>query len=431
MTENTRELVLDMLLAIERGEAYSNRLIKAVLDKYDYLDARDKGFIKHLCEGCIDRKILLDYVLNHFSSVPVNKMKPLIRCLMRMSVYQILFMDSVPDSAACNEAVNLAGKRKFQNLKGFVNGVLRNIARQKEEIPWPDREKDLLKWMEIRYSMPEPVVSLWAEEYGTQRTLTMLEELEKVHPVCIRFRTTLDKDTRSEYIAQMEKQGVQVCEAPFLSYAYLLRKTDNIAALPGYEEGAFTVQDVSSMMAVEAAGIRSGDTVLDVCAAPGGKSLLACEKAKKVISRDVSEEKIGLIEENALRMQADNLTVQLWDARITDETMVEKADVVLMDVPCSGLGVMGKKRDIKYHVTSRSLNEIVVLQKEIVNACWQYVKPGGILLYSTCTVRREENEDMCRYICEHFPFREEESRQFIPGEDDCDGFYYARLRRNE
>ncbi|MBR5248490.1 MAG: 16S rRNA (cytosine(967)-C(5))-methyltransferase RsmB [Lachnospiraceae bacterium] len=431
MAENTREIVLDMLLTIERGEEYSHKLIKAVLDKYDYLDVREKAFMKRLTEGTIEKKIQLDYVIDQFSSVPVRKMKPLIRCLMRMSAYQILYMDSVPDSAVCNEAVKLSVKRKFQNLKGFVNGVLRNLARGKGQIKWPDKEGNLTEWLTITYSMPKFLVELWIKEYGVECTQKMLSGLEKVHPVSIRFQTRLDKTTILGYIAQMEALGVKVTPSPYLEYAYLLERVEGIASLPGYAEGAFTVQDVSSMLAVEAAGIKSTDFVLDICAAPGGKSLLAAEKAKEVLSRDVSFDKLSLIEENADRMQANNLTVMQWDATVTDEDLFSKADVVLMDVPCSGLGVIGKKRDIKYHVTPESLGEITKLQKAIVSASWQYVKPEGILLYSTCTVRREENEEMCRWICENFPFTMEESRQLFPGEDDCDGFFYARLRRNK
>ena len=430
MAENTREIVLDLLLAIQRGEGYSHKLIKAVLDKYDYLEAKEKAFIKRLSEGTIEKKLQLDYVLDQFSQVKVRKMKPLIRVLLQMSTYQLLYMDSVPDSAVCNEAVKLANKRKFQNLKGFVNGVLRNISRNKEQIRWPQRDKDPDNWMSVMYSMPLWIVQMWGTQYGRERTLTMLQALSCVHPVSIRFRSGLDKSAIVGYIAQMESVGVRIQPSPYLPYAYLLEKTENIAALPGYEEGVFTVQDVSSMLAVEEAGIESTDFVMDICAAPGGKSLLASEKAGRVLSRDISESKLVIIEENASRMRADNVCVELWDATVLDETYKEQADVVLMDVPCSGLGVMGKKRDIKYHVTPESLLQITALQKKIVSASWQYVKSGGVLLYSTCTVRKEENEEMCKWICENYPFTLESSRQLFPGEDNCDGFFFARLRRN-
>ena len=431
MAENTREIVLDMLLALERGEAYSHKLMSAVLDKYNYLEAQEKAFMKRLAEGTIERKIELDYVLDQFSGVPVRKMKPLIRCLMRMSVYQLLYMDSIPDSAVCNEAVKLAAKRKFQNLKGFVNGVLRTVARSRGQIRMPDREKEPLLWMSIRYSMPVWILELWRKQYGEERTLSMLESLEKVHPVTIRFRQDLEETVREKYLEEMKALGV-VAAAPMPgqpAYARQLLKTEGIASLPGYEEGAFTVQDISSMLAVEAALIGKEDFVVDICAAPGGKSLLAAEKAAQVLSRDVSEAKLSLIEENAERMQAFNLRAQVWDATVTDQELLGKADVVLMDVPCSGLGVMGKKRDIKYRLLPENLESLEQLQKQIVSASWQYVKKGGVLLYSTCTVRKEENEKMCDWICKEFPFELEEQRQFFPGEDACDGFFYARLRR--
>lgn len=444
MAENTREIILDTLLTLERGEEFSNKLIKAVLDKYDYLDGKEKAFIKRVTEGTIERQIELDYYLDHFSSVPVRKMKPLIRCLMRMSVYQLLFMDAVPDSAVCNEACKLAVKRKFVNLKGFVNGVLRSIARSKNALPLPDK-KDRIHYLHVKYSMPKWLVEYWTEMYGGEVTEKMLEGLLKIHPVSLRFRTDRcvpekksESGVRESRKAWWEQQalaisdaGVTLRKSPLLPYIYYAENVENVASLPGYEEGAFTVQDVSSAMAVEAAGIKAGDFVMDVCAAPGGKSLLASEKAGegRVLSRDVSENKVSLIEENIARMGADNIVTEVHDATVPDERYVEQADVVLMDVPCSGLGVMGKKRDIKYHVTPQSLTEIVELQKQIVESCWQYVKPGGVLLYSTCTVNPKENEEMTGWITANFPFVLEEQKQLFPGMDECDGFFYARLRR--
>ncbi len=431
MAENIREIVLDTLLEMERNKVYSHQLIKAVLDKYDYLDVQEKRFIKRLTEGCIERKIELDYYLNHFSTVPVSKMKPLIRCLMRMGVYQILFMDSVPDSAACNEAVKLANKRKFTNLKGFVNGVLRKIAANKEQLPMPER-KDKEQFLSVKYSVPEWLVRLWLETYDADTTEKILAAALEIHPVSVRFRTDLTVEQREEYIQKWQKKGVKVQENSLLPYMYALENVDGVTALEGFEEGIFTIQDVSSALSVEAAGIQSTDFCIDVCAAPGGKTVLAAEKAARVLSRDVSENKTIYIRENCERMQlSDKVEVQVWDATIKDETLKEAADVVLMDVPCSGLGVLGKKRDIKYNVSPESMESLNELQKSIVDHSWEYVKKGGTLLYSTCTIHRKENEDMCRWICENYPFEIEEERQILPGLTQADGFYYARLRRKE
>lgn len=428
MAENIREIILDTLLALERGEEFSHKLIKAVLDKYDYLDGREKAFIKRVTEGSVERQIELDYYLNHFSSVPVRKMKTLIRSLLRMSTYQLLFMDAVPDSAVCNEACKLAAKRKFHNLKGFVNGVLRNIAKNKENLPMPD-EKDGAEYYSVKYSCPKWLVEYWIAAYGTETTETLLKGLLEIHPVPLRFRTDLTDEKKMELIATIEAAGVQITPSPYLPYVYQLDGVESVNSLPGFEEGLFTVQDVSSALAVEAADIKSGDFVMDICAAPGGKSILAAEKAEKVLARDVSESKTSIIEENLQRMKADNITVEVHDATVFDENYKEKADVLIMDVPCSGLGVIGKKRDIKYHATPESLTSIVELQKQIVENSWQYVKQGGTLLYSTCTINPTENERMVEWIVEKYPFELEVQKQILPGFMEADGFFYAKLRR--
>ena len=351
MAENIREIVLDTLLAMEKEEQYSNRLIKSVLDKYNYLDTRDRAFIKRVTEGTVERQIELEYYLNHFSSVPVRKMKPLIRCLLRMSVYQLVYMDSVPDSAVCNEACKLAAKRKFGNLRGFVNGVLRNIARNKDNLPLPEEAAEPVAYFSVKYSMPEWLVELWLAEYGREITTVLLKGLIGIHPVSLRFRSDLDVEERKALRSRIEETGAVLSPGEYLPYVYRLEHADQISGLPGFREGKWNIQDVSSALAVEAAGIRKGDFVLDVCAAPGGKSILAAEKAGRVLSRDVSEEKAELIRENIARMRAENIEVQVWDATQFDETYEGRADVVLLDVPCSGLGILGKKRDIKYHVS--------------------------------------------------------------------------------
>lgn len=468
MSENTREIVLDTLLVLEKGEEFSNRLVKAVLDKYDYLSAQEKSFIKRVTEGTIERQIELDYYLNQFSTVPVKKMKPLIRNLLRMSVYQIIYMDAVPDSAVCNEACKLAGKRKFHNLKGFVNAVLRNVSKQKENLQLPDKDKEALLYLSVKYSMPGWLVEMWLNEYGYDITEKLLEGLLQIHPVSLRFSTKLNEAQIESYINKIREYGankgldIQITESEYLPYVYTVDNLDGIDVLPGFKEGAFTVQDISSVLSVEAADIGANDFLIDVCAAPGGKSILASEKANKVLSRDVSEIKCAIIEENLNRMQVENVTVQVYDGTSYDESLFEQADVVILDVPCSGLGVMGKKRDIKYHVTKEGLESITALQKQIVENSWQYVKPGGVLLYSTCTINRAENQEMVEWILQNFPFEPESLERYIPkklseekmnlrkqmkkketveenisdaciqllpGFMDADGFFFARLKR--
>ena len=431
--ENTREIVLDGLLTFEKELCFSNNLIKDILDKYDYLDTRDKAFIKRLFEGCVERRTELDYVLGLFSSVPVKKMKPLIRNLLRMGIYQILYMESVPDSAAINEAVKLAKKRGFAKLSGFVNANLRNAAKNKNEIKWPDKEKDSTKYLSVRYSVPEWLCEKWQSIYGNERTESILAGLLKIHPVTLRFKRDLSESDMAHLVSEITKTGAVLKKDERLPYIYRAENLNGVTTLPGYEEGLFTVQDISSCLAVEAAGIKAGDLVYDACAAPGGKSMLASEitgEGGKVISCDVSDAKVSRIDENKKRLKAVNVHSCVRDARVTEDSLKESADVLILDVPCSGLGILGKKRDIKYNASPESISQLLTLQWEIVNACAGYVKKGGRLLYSTCTINPDENEKQVSRICAELGFELiGKPVQLLPDADECDGFFYAVLSR--
>lgn len=448
-TVNTRELVLDMLLEITSGREYSHIVIRNVLDKYDYLRAEEKSFMKRVCEGTLERMLQIDYVLNQFSNTKVNKMKPVIRNILRMSVYQILYMDAVPDSAACNEAVKLAERRKFHQLKGFVNGVLRNVARQKASIPYPKKEEGLVRFYSIQYSMPEWMIEKWLSEYEESTVEKMLQGLLQEHSVTIRMDETLEKTEKEQLLSRMKEQAILVTQHPYLPYAYSLEKLEGVGNLPGFSEGKVTIQDISSMLVSQAAGIQKGAHILDVCAAPGGKSLHAACKLRNtgmVLARDLTDYKVGLIQENIDRMGYENIQSAVADATIHQPSLDGQWDIVYADLPCSGLGVMGKKRDIKYKVTPQSLMEITKLQKSILHVVQNYVKPGGILLYSTCTINQEENEKMVEWLTQNFPFTlqnlnpyipkqvqgettEKGYLQLLPGIHETDGFFLARLRR--
>ena len=446
--ENIRELAVEMVKEISSGKEYSHILIKNVLDKYAYLPAVDRAFLKKVTEGTIERQITIDYVLNQFSKVQVNKMKPFIRSLMRTSVYQILYLDKVPDSAVCNEAVKLAGKRGFATLKGFVNGVLRNVSRGKETIVWPDKEKEPLKSFSVLYSMPEGIVELLVKQYGKITTEDILKGYLVERPLCVRMSEQLSVEQRQTVLADWEKAGIKVKTHLWLPYAYELSQTGNLRDDSHFMNGDYTVQDISSMLINEIAGIKEGSYVIDVCSAPGGKALHACDKLKGtgiVDARDVTEQKVSLILENKERMKTDNLTVKVWDGRMKDTDVIEKADVVLLDIPCSGLGVMGRKPEIRYRLSEESFAELSILQKEIVDTVWEYVKPGGTLIYSTCTLRKEENEQMVQYLMEKYHFALESLDEYLcknlhnedtkrgyltllPG-GQSDGFFMARLVR--
>lgn len=443
-----REVVLDLMMELSKQTEYSNVLIASVLSKYDYLDSRQKAFIKRVGEGTIERRIQIDYVLGQFSKVPVKKMKPLIRELLRMSVYQILFMDNIPDAAVCDEAVKLAKRRKFQSLQGYVNGVLRTVVRQKEQIVYPDKQTSYIEYLSVCYSMPVWLVEHFCNAYGENACEKILQSFMKRGAVGIRLQETAGLQQREEAIELWKQAGVQVSRHPYLPYAVEVQKTDGIHSLAGFTEGLFAVQDVSSMLVVEVAGIRHGDTVIDVCAAPGGKAMHAAEKLAgtgQVIACDVSSYKTDKIRENAQRLRMTNVSVREQDARVRDRTLVGQADVLIADVPCSGLGVIGKKQDIKYRVTKESLEDIVKLQKEIIANAVHYLKQDGVMMYSTCTMNPAENEEMAAWICREYDMEPESMTemmpkelkeaakrgmiQLLPGIDETDGFFIARLRR--
>ena len=453
---NIREIVLNILIEYDKEGSKKAGLIKDVLEKYDYLETRDKAFIKRICDGCIERNIQIDYVLDSFSKVEVKKMQPFIRSLMRMGVYQIMFMDSVPDSAACNEAVKLAQKHKFTGLKGFVNGVLRNVSRNKDNITYPDKALNGgADHLSVLYSVPKWLCTMWLGDYGFERTENILKFFLEPRPTVIRCTTT-DTEDVAKLKKELEDVGVVVRENPILSYALELEKTDNIKYLPGFAEGRFAVQDVSSMLVTEIAAPLKGQTVIDVCAAPGGKSMHAAQmvgEEGKVFSRDVSAAKKELIAENADRLGLNNIAIETVDAKIHDANMKENGDILYLDVPCSGLGIIGRKSDIKQNIRKEKLNDLTKLQWDIVKACWDYVKVSGTLMYSTCTVNKAENEQMITKICTDFPFEPVDITdlipkyildndrynikdtakkgyiQLLPGEFGTDGFFIAKLKR--
>ena len=443
---NTRELILGILLEVNKEGQYSHLVIRSTLEKYQYLEKQERAFITRVCEGTLEYKLRLDYILNRFSTVPAEKMKPVIRELLRSSVYQILYMDSVPDSAVCNEAVKLARKKGFYNLTGFVNGVLRKIAREYGSIRFPGKEEPE-EYLSVIYSMPKWLVQRFLEQYGFEKTEKMLEAFLKEKPTTIRIREYLVE--KEAVLESLKSQKVTVEKAPYVENAYYVKDYDYLPALDAFRVGSIQVQDVSSMLVGDIAAPKEGDYVIDLCAAPGGKTLCIADKLKgtgRVDARDISRTKTDYIRENAIRQNFLNVVVTEKDATQLDSDSLEKADIVLADVPCSGLGVMGRKTDIKYKLNPAKIQELAGLQREILEQASTYVKPGGTLIYSTCTIGKEENQDNVEWFLEHYPYelesldpylceelRSETTKkgylQLLPGVHKCDGFFIARLKR--
>lgn len=428
---NTRELILNILMEVTEHQGYSHIILRDVLNKYAYLSRQERAFIARISEGTLERMLEMDMILNQFSKTKVKKMKPVIRNILRMSVYQIKYMDSVPDSATCNEAVKLAVRRGLGGLKGFVNGVLRNISRNKDQIRYPLEEKEPEEYLSVTCSVPLWIVQQWTQEYGYDRTKQMCQSFLESAPLSI--RTNLQQTTPQHLKKKLEKEGVSVEENPEFSYAFFISGYDRLDALEAFREGLFSVQDMASMYVAEAADVQPGAYVIDVCAAPGGKSMHLAEKLQgtgMVEARDLTEYKVDLMEENIARCQLKNMKAVQWDATIKDADSVEKADVVIADLPCSGLGVMGRKPDIRYRVTPEDVQALAALQRKILSVVQEYVKPGGTLVYSTCTVTRAENDGNVQWFGEQYPeFQFENMRQLYPGEGRHDGFFIAKWKK--
>lgn len=428
---NVRELILNVLLEVTRDGEYSHIAIKNTLDKYQYLEKQERSFFTRVCEGTLENMILIDYIINQFSKVKVNKMKPIIRCILRSSVYEMKFMDSVPVSATCNEAVKLAQKKGFHNLKGFVNGVLRNISRNLDNISMPDKEKEPVKWLSVTYSIPEWLVEKWKNCYEISQLEDMFQAFLAKSPTSIRVNT--EKTTKEALKKELEQEQITVTENEEIPNALYITGYDFLAGIPAFADGKFYVQDISSMQVSLWAEPKEGAQVLDVCAAPGGKSIHMAQLLHgtgMVEARDLTEYKVSLIEENIERCGLKNICAKQADARILEEDRIGTADIVIADLPCSGLGVIGKKPDIKFKMTEEKCLELAALQREILHTVQHYVKPGGVLMYSTCTINTQENEDNVQwFLKEHSEFVLEKQQQILPKKGKNDGFFLARMVR--
>ena len=444
---NEREIVLSVLMEITENGQYSHIVLRDVLSKYQYLEKRERAFITRVTEGTLEHMIEIDYILDQFSKVKVKKMKPVIRNLLRSAVYQLKYMDSVPDRAVCSESVKLAVRKGFSGLRGYVNGVLRSIARGLDEVKYPEEGAQALS---VRYSCPEWIVRLWQKYYEDDVIEAMLTDFQTEKPTAV--RCCLNRVRPEELVRRLEEEGVKAEAHPYLPYAFLISGYDHLEGLQSFREGLFTVQDVSSMLVGELSGVKAGDYVIDVCAAPGGKALHAAEKlllagngSGHVEARDLTERKVELIRANIERMGLENVSAVCMDASVPDEASAGKADVVIADLPCSGLGVLGKKPDLRYRADPEGIRSLIELQRQIINCAKAYVKPGGALIYSTCTVNPEENTENVYWFLEENPgFELDDIReklcpelkdsvtekgciQLLPGIHRCDGFFIARL----
>ncbi len=459
---NVRSVILDILIEINENEKFTHEVLSKALKKYQFLSKEDRAFISYIVRGTVEYKITIDYIIEKFSTSPVAKMKPVIRNIIRMSTYQIMFMDNVKEYVVCDEAVKLTVKRGYKFFKSFVNAVLRNIVRERNNDYLPDcssnqNNKKIKEYLSIAYSTPKWLVSMWISQFGREQTENMLKAQFVKRPLTIRCNTA--RITKEELVKKLTDRGIQVKEM-ILCEALKISGYDYLEKIPEFNEGLFFVQDISSMLVAHIAAPGKDSRIIDLCAAPGGKSMHLAEMLAgngHVDARDVSEAKVLKIQENIERLGLKNVSVKVHDARITNKDDIESADIVIADLPCSGLGVLAGKPDIKYHATYEGCEELTKLQREILTASAGYVKKGGVLIYSTCTVNSKENIDNVRWFIDEGPyefelesldsyipeaFHSETTKegyiQLLPGngistsennEDNYDGFFIARLVR--
>ncbi|MBO4389857.1 MAG: 16S rRNA (cytosine(967)-C(5))-methyltransferase RsmB [Lachnospiraceae bacterium] len=449
--QNVREISLEVVTAVMEQGGFIHLTLARALEKYDYLDPRDKALITRISSETVENCILIDAVLDRFSSVKVRKMKPFIRSLLRISTAQILFLNGIPHSAVCNEAVKMASAHGFRTLKGFVNGVLRSICREKDANGLTEflQSEDLA----LRCSVPKWLFDRLSKVYTKEQMEKMLLSDASGREVTVHILTS--RKSVSEIMKLLEEDGVAFRRDPdFEEILYLTISEKPLSELTAFAEGYLQVQDKSSILAGIAAASLLKDPensiCLDLCAAPGGKSIALADHLKgnsRLLSMDLSEDKCELIRENADRTDSRRMEVICRDASVPDEERKEIADLILCDVPCSGLGILRKKGDIKYHLTEERLASLDELQKQILKNAYYCLKEGGALLYSTCTVLPEENDLQREWILQNFPDLEpvslegvipacygegslKEGRlQLLQGIHDTDGFYFAAFRK--
>lgn len=433
---DARTTALSALIACRRQAAWSDGILKEYIAR-DKLDGRDAAFASRLCYGVLQNRMLLDFYLAQKVKGGLKKLQPVVLDILRLGAYQLLLCDRVPVSAAVNEAVEQAKRYANRAAAGLVNGVLRALAREKDLLRQPDDPA-------TRYSHPQPLVELLADSLPEGQLEPFLAADNTPAPTCLQVNR-LRADTE-EVCAALEEGGVSYTPHPWLDGAFLVSGTGSLEKLPVFREGKVYVQDAAARLAAMASGVQPGMCVLDCCAAPGGKSFAAAmqmQNAGEIISCDIHAHKTALIEKGAERLGITIIRAMQLDAREEKEDFLGRFDTVIADVPCSGLGVIRKKPDIRFKDLA-SMQALPEIQRAILENVCRYVAPGGVLLYSTCTVLRRENEDVVRAFLDRHPEFSLETVELperlrltnngmltlLPQLHASDGFFISKLRRH-
>ncbi len=433
-----RLTVVKMLMKMDSSEAYSNLLLDHVFSESD-LSERDKAFAAALFYGVLERRLTLDYIIEKNSKIPFAKLDPAAVVILRTGLYQLLYMDSVPESAAVNESVKLCKKLKCFSAQGFVNGMLRSFIRGGKKISYLGLEPE--KRLSVEYSCPQWLTEKLVREYGTDFAVRALKASVGKPPVYARVNTL--KTTTEKLLAELSKHRIKAAAYPGLDNCIKLEKSGDIEKCAPFRQGLFHVQDISSQLCCLTLRPVVNETVLDVCAAPGGKSFTLAElmgNNGRLYSMDLHDMRVGLIEDGAARLGIKMITAMQNDASKFNGELPQ-ADRVLCDVPCSGLGVIRRKPEIKFK-SAGDFEGLPEIQSQILETSARYVKPGGTLVYSTCTLSRAENDEVAgRFAAAHPEFLPivqpvpyagaagEPMRTYCPDENGGDGFFTASFRR--
>ncbi|MBO8136580.1 MAG: 16S rRNA (cytosine(967)-C(5))-methyltransferase RsmB [Desulfotomaculum sp.] len=443
-----REMALQALKAVEEDGAYANLAINNILEKYQP-GKLDRAFATELTYGTLRTLNTLDWVISRFVKQPLAVQTVWVRNILRMGTYQLLYLDKVPAAAACNEAVELAKKYAHSGVVKFVNGVLRNITRNLDKIQYPDLESDPVAHISLKYSHPSWMVERWLKDFGLEETINLCKANNEPPPNTVRTNTL--RITRNDLIEKLAQEGVEAEKTKYVNEGLNLKGFLSYRSLQSFKEGLFQVQDESSMLVAHALNPAHGSRVIDAAAAPGGKTTHIAqlmENTGTVLAFDVREHKIKLINENCSRLGITNVKAMVNDARQIPAKFHNWADYVLLDAPCSGLGVLRRRADVRWRKEAYQISAIVKLQKEMLESVSRCVRPGGVLLYSTCTITEEENLGQIKSFLEkHSEFILEDLTPFLPADlinepgasrgyvqllphlHGTDGFFIARMRK--
>lgn len=433
VVKNARKIALDILVDVESSKSYSNIKINKALKDHQ-LVGQDKNFVLKLVYGVLENKILLDYYIRKMSSIRLKKIDHRILNVLRLSVFQIMFLDKIPESAAVNEAVNMTKKINVKTT-GFVNGILRSFIREKDSIKLPDRNKEKTLYYSVKYSYPEWIIERWLKEYEEDFLEKILIANNEVPALTLRVNTI--KTDRDSLIKNLEDAGVKVSASKLVDEGIVVEdiSSSRIDELDAFKKGLFFVQDEGSMIVAKRLDVSPGMKVIDVCSAPGGKTTHIAQlmnNTGEIVAFDIHAHKMNKINENATRLGVTIIDAKQQDAAIINESLINSADRVLVDAPCTGFGIIRRKPEIKFNRLEEDIDTLATLQYSILNTSSQYVKVDGILLYSTCSIDKAEDEDIIhKFLEEHpeFSLVENGMEKLFPHIDGTDGFFIAKMKK--